>query len=96
MEYKIVVSPRALYEMEDAIDYYAQFSKIVPSQFIGEINRIYSIIQHHPFFSICYKNIRTIPLKGFPYSLYYVVDESLFIVRILACFHQHRHPKGRP
>lgn len=96
MAYKILVSPRALKEMEEAIDYYAALSENVPSKFITDINGIYLMLSHHPSFRIYYKNVRAIPMKFFPYLLFFSVDEKLKIVRILSCFHNSRNPKKRP
>lgn len=96
MVYKVDVSPRALKEIEDAIDFYATLSENTPIRFITELNGIYLILSLHPFFRIYYKNVRAIPMKIFPYSLYFYIDEKSKTVRVLSCFHTSRNPQNRP
>lgn len=42
MVYKIIISPRAQKEIENAIDYYALYSNDAPKQFIAEIKEVYA------------------------------------------------------
>ena len=87
MAYKIIVSPRAQKEIENAIDYYALYSFSAPKSFISMLSDSYNTLEANPFFNIQYKNIRALKIRKFPYSLYYTVNETQNIVRILACFH---------
>ena len=70
MEYKIIVSPRAQTEIEDAIDYYSLESIGAPKQFIDFLEYAYKSLEISPFFKIRYKNIRALKIKKFPYSLF--------------------------
>lgn len=96
MAYKIIVSPNAQKEIEDAIDYYALHSIDTPSHFINAIKESYYALSVNPLFRVRYKNIRAINLKNFPFSLYYIISEENQIVRILSCFHNKRNPLKRP
>ncbi len=96
MAYKILLSPRAQKEIENAIDYYALYSTKAPQKFVYALKDSFDILASNPFFNIRYKNIRGLKLKRFPYSLYFVVNESENTVRILACFHNKRHPDKHP
>lgn len=96
MAYKIIVSPRAQKEIENAIDYYALYSTDAPKDFITELNETYKTIETNPFFRVRYKNIRALRLKRFPYSLFYVINENQNSVRVLSCFHNKRNPSNRP
>ena len=96
MAYKIVVSPRAQKEIENAIDYYAIYSTDAPINFISELKRAYEILEMNPFFMICYKNVRVLNLKKFPYSLFFIIDENKNVVRVLSCFHNKQNPNKRP
>ena len=96
MVYRIIVSPRAQKEIEEAIDFYSQYSTNAPLAFISTLEDAYHTLATNPFFSIRYKNIRTLKLKRFPHSLYYIVIEKKNTVRILACFHNKRNPEKRP
>jgi toxin ParE1/3/4 len=96
MEYKIIVSPQAQKDIEEAIDFYGQESMYAPVHFIRAVRESYHIISLNPFFCICYKNIRSLKLKRFPYSLFFVVNEEKQTIRILSFFHNKRNPINRP
>ena len=96
MAYKIVVSHRVQKEIENAIDYYTLYSSDAPAAFIALLNEAYTALAINPFFGVRYKNIRTLKLKRFPYSLYFIINEKQNVVRILSCFHNKRDPDQRP
>ena len=96
MAYKIIVSPRAQQEIENAIDFYLLHSDNAPKHFKSSLLDSYNTLSFNPFFRIIYRNIRALKIKRFPYSLYFVVDEKREIIRILSCFHNKRNPKDRP
>lgn len=96
MAYKIIVSPRAQQEIEDAIDFYSFYSDNAPKHFKSSLLDSYNTLSLNPFFRIIYKNIRTLKINRFPYSLYFIVDEGRKIIKILSCFHNKRNPRNRP
>ncbi|MDR3693912.1 type II toxin-antitoxin system RelE/ParE family toxin [Mucilaginibacter sp.] len=96
MAYRIIVSPRAQKEMENAIEYYALYSVDAPLNFVTILKHTYDILEKDPFLRIRYKNIRAIKIKRFPYLLYFVINETNNTVRVLSCFHSKRNPKKRP
>ena len=96
MAYKIIVSPRAQKEIENAIDYYLLNSVEAPKNFIKFLGSCYEILELSPFFRIRYKNIRALKIKKFPYSLYFVIQQKTQTVKILSCFHHKRNPDKRP
>lgn len=96
MAYKIIVSPRAQKEIENAIDYYALYSSDAPKNFILALKETYAILATIPFFRTRYKNVRALKIKKFPHSLYFIINEEKNIVRVLSCFHNKRNPKKRP
>ncbi|WP_298148892.1 type II toxin-antitoxin system RelE/ParE family toxin [Flavobacterium sp.] len=96
MAYRILVSPRAQKEIENAIDYYALNSTVASRKFIASVATAYQILSEVPFFTVRYKDIRSFKIKYFPYSLYFVVYEERKVVRVLSCFHNKRNPDKRP
>jgi toxin ParE1/3/4 len=96
MDYKLIVSPRAQKEIENAIDYYALYSANAPEAFIHKLKEAYALLQTHPFFAFQYKNVRALKLRRFPYDLFFTVDEDKKIVKLLSCFHSKRQPNQRP
>jgi plasmid stabilization system protein ParE len=96
MAYKIIVSPRALKEIENAIEYYSLSSVEAPKRFVISLDEAYNFISEAPFRRVVYKSVRALKLKRFPYLLYFVVDEIQKKVKVLACFHSKRNPDKRP
>jgi plasmid stabilization system protein ParE len=96
MAYKIIVSPRALKEIENAVDYYALYSSDAPANFIFMLKEAFSTLETNPYFNKKYKNIRSLKLKKFPHSIYYIINENGNLVRVLSCFHNKRNPDKRP
>jgi len=96
MAYKIIVSPRALKEIENAIEYYTLYSSNAPKSFINLLKDTYSSLATNPFFTVRYKNIRILKISKFPYSMYFIVDETQQTVKVLSCFHNKRNPNKRP
>lgn len=94
MVYNIKISKLAQKEIEEAIDYYSVSSSEVPIQFVKSILDCYHLLSLNPYYKIQYKNIRTVKLKKFPYSLFYIINEERKVIKILSCFHHKRKPKG--
>ena len=96
MAYKIQVNLRAQFEIEKAFDWYKQRSLSAGGRFLTSIESAYQALQLNPYFQLQYRNIRAIKLRRFPYTLFFTVDETESIVRVLSCFHQHRNPSSKP
>ncbi len=96
MAFKVIVSPRTQKEIENAIDYYALYSVDAPVNFITSVKEAYKTLETNPFFRVLYKNIRALKIKGFPHSLYFIINEDENNVRVLSCFHNKRSPDKRP
>ena len=96
MAYKIIVSPLAQIEIEDAIDYYALNSASVVKNFIIRIKETYHSLAINPFFKVQYKNVRALKINKFPYAIYFVINETENTVRILSCFHHKKNPSKTP
>lgn len=98
MAYKIIIYhfARAQKEIENAIDYYALYGSKAPLNFITFLKDTYNAIQTNPFFKVRYKNIRALKINKFPYSLFFVINETQKTVKVLSCFHNKRNPNKRP
>ena len=96
MGYSIVLTKRARKEIKNTVDYYALYSNHAPINFTAILKDAFDTLTTHPFFAVKYKNVRTITLKKFPYTLYFVVNEKNKTVRVLSCFHNKRNPYKRP
>ncbi|PIF33656.1 ParE-like toxin of type II ParDE toxin-antitoxin system [Flavobacterium sp. 9] len=86
MIFEVVIEPRALLDIQDAIGYYES-----KKNGLGEY--FYQVIEHHietltknPFFQIRYKDYHGIHTKKFPFIIFYFIDEKLKTIYILSVF----------
>ena len=92
-KYEIVFSPKALNDMEDAVDYYNQVSLGLGNRFLTDFNVIYKAIDLNPFFaSVKYDDVRCAGLKRFPFSVHYSVNKSNKVITIAAVFNTWKEP----
>jgi plasmid stabilization system protein ParE len=94
MNYKIIVSPIALQNIEDALEYYLDnVSKKVANDFLKDFRKTYKTIQKNPFFQFHDSKYRFLPFDKFPYIVFFIVDESAKKVFINAVFHTSQNPE---
>jgi plasmid stabilization system protein ParE len=93
MDFNLVISPLAELDIAEAYAHYADISFEVLSNFDKEIEVVYQILEKNPFFKIRYKNVRGLPLKNFPYIIFYTLDELDKNVEIRSVFNTNQHPK---
>lgn len=96
MVYKIIVSPKAQTEIENAIDYYAERSNSAPVKFIDTIQDTYKILSLNPYYKNRYKNFRSVTVKGFPFLLFFIIDDDSETILIISCFHTAQNPDKYP
>ncbi|WP_242410283.1 hypothetical protein [Flavobacterium sp. Root901] len=59
MNYKIIVSPIALKNIEEAIEYYIKISKKVALDFFNDYKKTYKALQINPFYQFHDNNYRS-------------------------------------
>jgi len=96
MVYKIILSPKAILDIEDAFEYYAFRSLQALKNLDKELETAYNAIRINPHYKIKYKNIVGFPLKRFPYLLLYTLDESDKTVLIYSVFNTYLNPAKYP
>ncbi|WP_213521434.1 hypothetical protein [Nonlabens sp.] len=64
----------------------------VLKDFDKEIEVAYTALELNPFFKVRYKNVRGLPLKKFPFIIFYTLDEVNKIVEIRSVFNTHQDP----
>jgi toxin ParE1/3/4 len=94
--FDLVISVRAVTEIDKAINYYLTKSNKATFDFIEALQKAYSKLAKNPHYAFRYKNVRALKLRKFPYLLYYVINEQRQNIRILACFNTKRNPTQRP
>jgi plasmid stabilization system protein ParE len=93
MAYKITISPLAELELAEAYSYYAEISLEVLKTFDKEILASYEGLKMNPFFQERYKNVRGLPLKKFPFIIFFTLNENNNTVEIRSVFHTDQDSK---
>lgn len=96
MAFKILVSPIANNNIDEAIKYYKMQSQSAAKNFRKKLFDAYKSLQLNPFFAIKYKDVRAIPLKRLPYLVLFDIDEKKQIVNILSVFCTYQNPEKYP
>jgi plasmid stabilization system protein ParE len=96
MSYKIIVSPLAKEQTTKFYYYYNKISNKVAKKFRDEVKQTTKGLRTNPFYQIRTKKYRAIPLKNFPFLLFFEVDESTKTIKIIALFNTHQDPEKYP
>ena len=97
MNYKVIVSPIASKNIEDAVEYYSQkVSQKVALNFLNDYKMTYKALQKNPFYRFHDNNYRFIPFSKFPYIAFFILDESSKTVFLNAVFHTSQNPSKFP
>jgi toxin ParE1/3/4 len=97
MPFKIVLNPRAQFDLQEAIDYYNNQLLGLGEKFVVDFEKHLSILSVNPYFEVLYKDYRGLTLKKFSYyQLLYFVDENKKTVYIEAVFHTAQNPNKKP
>jgi len=96
MAFKVLVLLHAQREIDEAIGYYAEISPSIPEKFIEDLSTTYNTLSKNPYYQKRYLNFRGLPLKRFPFILFFDLDEKQQIVKIVSCFHTSKNPAHYP
>lgn len=94
MVYKIVISPLAINDIQQAIDYYDEQQPGLGEKFESALNEYLLVLRKHPLFQLRYDEVRCLPLPKFPFMIHFTVSETENIVSIHAVFHTAKNPKN--
>jgi len=92
MGYNITISPLAQQELAEAYSYYAEIAIPVLKKFDREIVAAFSALEKNPFFKLRYKNVRALPIKNFPFLIFFTLNEPNTAVEIRSIFNTHQDP----
>ncbi len=93
MAYKIIVSPIAIKNIDNAVNYYIEeVSKKVALDFLNDYKKTYKDLQKNPFYPFHDSNYRCLPFKKFPFIAFFLVDEATKTVFLNAVFNTHQNP----
>jgi ParE toxin of type II toxin-antitoxin system, parDE len=88
MVYKVVVENQAELDIDQAIEYYKALIDYptVVINLLLEIDDAYRALAINPFFQVRHKHYRALPLKKYPYLMFFEVFEDERIVKIISLF----------
>lgn len=88
MNYRIQIDEEAEDEIRSAKDWYENRSWGLGEKFIIEINEsILSLLNPKIDHKLVFKHYRRLLLRNFPYTVYYMRDETELVIRIIAVLH---------
>jgi toxin ParE1/3/4 len=96
MNYKIVIEPRAVSEIQEAVDYYDSKRVGFGSFFLETVNEHIEVLITNPMFQLRYKDYRGLPVRNFPFLILFCVDEKDKIVFIMSIFNTYLNPTKYP
>ena len=89
MKRELLVSREARDDLAEAIDDFRDISPQLVTRFGVELERVYDCVLEYPqIYPVVYKNFRRGLLRRFPYSVFYIVEESVIV--IMGVVHQSR------
>lgn len=87
MSYKIVLTPVAKQNIDDATAYYKNtVSAKVAKLFIDDYKKTFKDILKTRYFRFFFQEFRGKPMKKFPFIIFYTIDENSKIIFIKAVF----------
>ena len=92
MKYKIQIEPEAQLDIQEAIAWYNEQQKGLGKKFHSEVKIYIKHLKTNPFYEIKYDDVRCLPIKRFPYTVHFTVDDTDKIVIIRAIFNTSRNP----
>lgn len=93
MGFKIVISHSAELDLTEAYSHYATLSFKTLQHFDKELQESFKALEINPFYKLRYKKIRALPVKNFPYLIFFTLDESNRNVEIRGVFNTHQNPE---
>jgi toxin ParE1/3/4 len=94
--YSVVIEPRALFDIQDAINYYDDIKIGLGEVFYDIVNEYIDAIAINPFYQIKYKDYRALPISKFPYIIFFYLDENIETAYIISVFNTNQNPDKYP
>ncbi len=96
MIYKVVIEPRAIFDIQEAIDYYDSQQTGLGEYFYQVVDEHIETLTKSPFFQIRYKDYHGLPIRKFPFILFYYLDEKLKTIYVVSIFNTNLNPVKYP
>lgn len=97
MEFKIKITPFAKDNIKEAVRYYRENVSVKTAQkFIQDYETTLNQLQKISYFRTYYKDFRGIPLKKFPYIVFYQMDSEKKQILVKGVFNTYQNPTKYP
>lgn len=94
MAFTLVIDPRAIRDVQEAIDYYDGQQAGLGERFEAALSKHLLTLEKNPLFRIRYDDVRCLPVKKFPFMVHFTVDEQNSQVTVRAVLHTSMDPKN--
>ncbi len=90
---RIIVTPEASLDIDEALDWYSRRDPVLPLKFIEQLDLIFERIHQAPLqFPTIEGGVRRALFRKFPFSAYFTLEHPVDAV-VLAVAHQRPHPE---
>lgn len=97
MEFKIKITPFAKDNIKEAVKYYRENVSVkIAQKFIQDYETTLNQLQKISCFRTYYKDFRGIPLKFFPYIVFYQMDSEKKQILVKGVFNTYQNPAKYP
>jgi hypothetical protein len=96
MTYKVRITLNAKNDIKEAVAYYESKRDGLGKDFLTEFKSYKKLLSSIVTARIWYKSMRGFPMKRFPYTLFYSIDESVATIFITGVFCQYKNPDSYP
>jgi toxin ParE1/3/4 len=97
MGFKLKVTPLASENIKNAMQFYSSVaSSNIARKFMQDYIQTVDVIQQSPYFKIYYKDFRGLPLRKFPFIIFYQVNVEQSQILIKAVFNTNQNPSKYP
>lgn len=93
MSFRVIHDTEATFEFREAVAWYEGQSEGLGVRFILEVDAVITAITSQPLrFSQAGRRARKARILGWPYSIYFVVNETHSEIKVVAVWHGARNP----
>lgn len=93
MSYQVSFTPEANGDLTESTSWYSGQKPGLGRIFYRAVANSVGVIAETPFlFTMRYKGVRAGPVKNFPFTVFYLVEEIRQVVVIIAVLHNARNP----
>ena len=93
MSFRVIHDSEAVFEFREAVAWYEEKSEGLGVRFVLKVDAVITAITSHPLrFSKSGRQSRKARIQGWPYSIYFVINESHSEIKAIAVWHGARNP----